>query len=241
MASASSPAAATAARFPMPCICWVIGFSLLAPVRASDRSDIVALRHERKLGGVAEQAILGAADGAGLLERGERRVDLRAAGAEQQGELALGVPELQRQPPSGRRLPVAERNQKEFGQPHLQRIKRNCFELVADVTQPATQERNHGIADRWMARAQLTKCASLQEVGRHRRQCGRLCAARPAIEQRDFAEYVAGDGDLEAQLAPPGSRGRETNLPFGEQIEVRARIAAREQQLTLVETGLAKA
>src|SRR5262245_16533952 len=92
-----------------------------------------------------------------------------------------------------------------------------------------------------MARAQLTKCASLQEVGRHRRQCGRLCAARPAIEQRDFAEDVAGDGDLEAQLAPPGSRGRETNLAFGEQIEVRARIAAREQQLTLVETGLAKA
>src|SRR5205085_10455276 len=61
-----------------------------------------------ELGRIAEDAIDGAVDRSGFLQRPERLVDLRPAGAEQQRDLALRHAELDRDALAGRRPAVAD-------------------------------------------------------------------------------------------------------------------------------------
>src|SRR5262245_37278906 len=119
----------------------------------------------RQLRRIAEQAVQGADNGAGALERAERGIHLRPTGAEKLRQLALRETEVERHALARRRLRLAQGDQKEAGEPHFQRVQRDCLELAGRVTQPPAQERDDAGRDARARRPQLAKGLAVERIG----------------------------------------------------------------------------
>src|SRR5215472_9645886 len=206
------------------------------------RTDLTVVMpgNRGELAGIAEHAIDGTADRACFLERAECLVDLGARRAEQERELTLREPDLERDPLAGNGLALAERDQEEAREPDMERMQRDRFQLVAGVAHPPAEKIDEAAGDRGLAAHELAQDAPLQRPGDDGVERHRLRAARAAVERADLAEDL-GRGDVaEAELAPFIGRGRDPHAPLRDQVQMIAGVAAGEQHLALAEAHLAK-